>query len=107
LVEKLPDREKMVIKQMDKLKIYKTRSVETVMNEQRIMSELMHPFLINMRYAFQDSRNLYLVTEYIPGGDLGYYLDIKKKVFSQDQAKFIAANIILALEFMHVNGVIH
>ena len=33
LVEKLPDREKMVIKIMDKLKIYKTRSVETVMNE--------------------------------------------------------------------------
>lgn len=50
---------------------------------------------------------LYLVSEYYPGGDLSYYLHYKRKKFTEIQAKFIIANILQALEFMHANGVIH
>lgn len=50
---------------------------------------------------------MYIVTDYLEGGDLGYYMYIKKKKFTENQAKFITANIILALEFVHGNGVIH
>lgn len=60
-----------------------------------------------MRYAFQDQHKCYLVTEFVSGGDLGYYLNVKKKQFSQEQAKFIMANLILSIEFLHVNGVIY
>lgn len=48
-----------------------------------------------------------MVTDYLNGGDLAYYLHFKKKRFTEKQAKFIIANIILALEFVHSNGVIH
>ena len=39
---------------MNKTEIFKTRSVDTVLNEMTLMSQLMNPFIINMRYAFQD-----------------------------------------------------
>ena len=55
LVERMPDREKLVIKEMSKLDIYRLHAVDTVINEQRLMQEMMSPFLGNMRYAFQDT----------------------------------------------------
>ena len=51
-VERLPDREQMVIKEMEKVKVYRMRAVDTIINEEKLMSELMHPFLASMRYAF-------------------------------------------------------
>jgi serine/threonine protein kinase len=107
LVERLPNREPMVVKEMSKLTVYRKQAVDTVLNEQRLLTELMSPFLGNLRYAFQDLQTLYLVNEYVPGGDLGYYLHVKKKEFSQVQARWIMANMILAVEFLHINGVIH
>ena len=71
------------------------------------MSELMHPFIVNIRYAFQEKNQLFLATEYLSGGDLSYYIHQKKKVFKEAEVKFIVANIILGLEFLHNNGVIH
>lgn len=103
----MPLRELMVIKVMDKCQIYNRRCVDTILNEQKLLSELMHPFLGNLRYSFQDTEKLYIVTDYLEGGDLGYYMHVKKKKFTENQAKFIIANIIIALEFVHGNGVIH
>jgi len=52
LAEKLPLRELMVVKVMDKCEIYHRRCVDTVLNEQKLLTELMHPFLGNLRYSF-------------------------------------------------------
>lgn len=97
----------MVIKVSNKTEIFKSRSVDTVLNEMTLMSQLMHPFVINMKYAFQDEDELFLVSEYYPGGDLSYYLDYKRKKFSENQAKFIVACMLQALEFLHANSVMH
>ena len=50
---------------------------------------------------------MYLVTEYFSGGDLAYYMYTKKKKFSEAQAMYIISSVILALEFLHNNGVLH
>lgn len=52
-------------------------NIESVLNERRILSQLNHPFLINMRCAFQDHQNLYLVMDYLRGGDLRYHICYK------------------------------
>lgn len=104
---KLPSQQKMIIKTMQKTEIFKSRSVDSVLNEKALMSQLMHPSIINMKYAFQDETQLYLVSEYYAGGDLSYYLHYKRKRFSEIQAKFIVANILNALEFLHTNSVMH
>ena len=77
------------------------------MNERELLSTLMHPFICNLKYAFQDESNLYMATDYIKGGDLSYWLYTKKQKFKESQSQFIIANIIIALEFLHGNGIIH
>jgi serine/threonine protein kinase len=47
------------------------------------------------------------VTDYFNAGDLSYYMHVKKKKFKEPQAKFLIANIIVGLEFLHSCGVIH
>jgi len=74
-VHKLPSHEPMVMKIMDKTQIYRKRAVDTVFNEMKLMSELMHPFILSLKYAFQEKHTLYLVSEYMSGGDLCYFLN--------------------------------
>jgi serine/threonine protein kinase len=52
LVEKLPDREKMVLKIIDKCKAYNRRCVDSSINEYQILTQLMHPFMCNLKFAF-------------------------------------------------------
>ena len=59
-----------------------------------------------MHYAFQDSDNLYLVMDYLTGGDFRYHLCLHG-TFNEEQSKFICACIILALEYIHSNNIIH
>ena len=94
------------MKEMSKTKIIDTHSEVSVKSERDILSNIFHPFIINMQYAFQDKNNLYLVLDYITGGDLRYHLCMGKK-FTEEESKFIIANIVLSLEYIHNNNVIH
>jgi serine/threonine protein kinase len=61
-----------------------------------------------MHYAFQDERCLYIIMDACLGGDLHYQLTQSPlKAFTEPQARFYAAGVILALEYMHSKGVIH
>lgn len=67
------------MKEMLKIKIIKKRSVDSVMNEKQLLRRLNHPFIVNMHWAFQDTENLYLVMDYVNGGDLRYHMGNKKR----------------------------
>lgn len=76
------------------------------MNERRLLQELESPFIVNLKYSFQDTENLYILTEFMPGGDLRYVLQRRVK-FTEEQAKFIIAWLILAIDYVHDHNVIH
>ena len=67
------------IKQMKKVKIVQKKSIQSVMNEKKLLSFLKSPFLVNMYHSFQNEENLYLVLDYCSRGDLRYHLKIKEK----------------------------
>lgn len=94
------------MKEMSKNRIITKRSVNSVMNEQKLLSSLRHPFLVNMRYAFQNSDTLYLVMDLMKGGDLRFHIGSKRR-FSEEEVKFIVACVMVALEFLHTNSIIH
>lgn len=71
-----------------------------------ILSKLIHPFIVNLNYAFHDQNNAYMVMEYLKGGDLRYHLNRERLTFTEKQAQFIIACLVLALEFLHSNGVL-
>ena len=76
------------MKEMNKARILTKKSVNSVMNERKLLSVLKHIFIVNMHYAFQDRDNLYLVMDLMPGGDLRYHLGRQKR-FSEEQTSKI------------------
>lgn len=72
----------------------------------RILKRIIHPFILNLNFAFNDVNNCYLVTEYLKGGDLEYHFN-RGINYTEKQAQFIIACLILAVEFLHNNAVIH
>lgn len=61
------------------------------------MEAVANPFLVNLWGTFQDDSNLYMVMDYVPGGELFSVLR-KSKRFPDHVAKFYAAEVVLALE---------
>jgi serine/threonine protein kinase len=58
------------MKVLNKDKIVKTKQVEHTNNEQQMLESVQHPFIINLWGTFQDSANLYMVMDFVPGGEL-------------------------------------
>jgi serine/threonine protein kinase len=100
------DNQEFAMKEMLKARVLAKRSIHSVINERKILSQLKHPFIVNMQFAFQDSQNLYLVMDLHSGGDLRYHLT-RNRMFSEHQTKFFAACITHALSFIHRKLIIH
>ena len=100
------NKEQYAMKEMLKARIISKRSVHSVMNERRLLAMIKHPFIVNMKFAFQCRENLYLVMDLMPGGDLRYHLG-KQRRFSESQTRFFIVCLICALEYLHTNNVIH
>ena len=64
--------------------------------EREILEKFDHPFIMKLQFAFQDEFNLYLIMEFVNGGELFHHLK-KDTRFSEERARFYAAEIILAL----------
>lgn len=75
-------------------------------NERSILESIRHPFIVSLCYAFQTSTKLYLILSYASGGELFTYL-AQEKMFSDDQARFYIAELILAVEHLHGLGIIY
>ena len=94
------------LKEMFKVKIIDKKSEKNVIRERDLLSKLKHPFIINIICAFQDYENLYLLLDYLSGGDLRYHFNLTNK-FNENDIKFFISNIILSLEYIHSNDIIH
>ncbi len=94
------------LKEMSKAKIIDKRSEKAIKYERELLSKIRHPFIVNMHFAFQDQLNLYIVLDYLEGGDLRFQLT-KHKRFNEEQAKFFIGCILLSLEYIHSNNIIH
>lgn len=70
------------------------------------MEKLSNPFIVKLHYAFQTGEKLYFVMDFLNGGELFYHLRREQR-FTEERAKFYAAEILLALECLHENGVIY
>lgn len=74
--------------------------------ERNILEEVKHPFIVDLIYAFQTKGKLYLILEYLSGGELFMHLE-REGIFMEDTACFYVAEITLALEHLHRQGIIY
>ena len=94
------------IKEMSKVKILDKKSERSVLFERQVLSRIRNCFIVNLIYSFQDSENLYLVMDFLKGGDLRYHI-CKNRNITEDQTKFFLACLTLGLEYIHSHSLIH
>lgn len=79
----------------------KLKQIDHVRHERAILGEVSgHPFITNLLASFSDRESLYLLLDYVPGGELFSYLR-KFRRFDEKMARFYAAEIVLVLEYLH------
>lgn len=71
-----------------------------------MLLELEHPFILKMHFAFQTPVSLYMIFDYINGGDLFFHIS-KLGNLSERDALFYGAQILLGLEYLHANNVLY
>jgi serine/threonine protein kinase len=76
--------------------VLRTKQVEHIMSEKRLLTDIAFPFIINLYGAFQDEKYLYLTLEYSIGGEFFTHLRRAGK-FSNDTARFYASQVLRAL----------
>ncbi|XP_001606867.1 ribosomal protein S6 kinase beta-1 [Nasonia vitripennis] len=74
--------------------------------ERNILEAVKHPFIVDLMYAFQTGGKLYLILEYMCGGELFRHLN-DEGIFLEDTACFYLSEIILALQHLHLQGIIY
>lgn len=83
-----------------KAHIIKNDQIENTKSEQHILKEINHPFVVRLRYAFQNPEKLYLVMDYYPGGSMFYHLR-KSKRFTEERTRLYMAQLLTALMHLH------
>uniref|UniRef100_A0A158R5L2 Protein kinase domain-containing protein n=1 Tax=Syphacia muris TaxID=451379 RepID=A0A158R5L2_9BILA len=94
------------LKKLSISKIISTRQVEHVHSEKRILSLLSHPFIVKMYCTASDRCSLYMLFEYLSGGELFSYLRASK-TFSTNMSRFYAAEIVSALHYLHSKNIVY
>jgi len=94
------------MKVMRKDMIIAKNQVTHTKDEKHVLQKIKHPFIVNLHYAFQTKDKLYLILDYINGGELFFHLK-KAGKFSEERVKFYAAEIASALIHLHAHGIIY
>nr|AML77309.1 putative LOV domain-containing protein [Nolina atopocarpa] len=108
LVELLETGEYFAMKAMDKNVMLNRNKVHRACAEREILDLLDHPFLPTLYASFQTKTHICLITDYYPGGELFLLLDRQPlKVLMEDAVRFYAAEVVVALEYLHCQGIIY
>ncbi|KAG4155078.1 hypothetical protein ERO13_D03G089900v2 [Gossypium hirsutum] len=94
------------MKVMKKVTIIKKNHVDYMRAERDILTKVVHPFIVQLRYSFQTKSKLYLILDFINGGHLFFHL-YRQGIFSEDQARFYTAEIVSAVSHLHYCGIVH
>ncbi|EFX66419.1 hypothetical protein DAPPUDRAFT_229422 [Daphnia pulex] len=86
--------------------VVKKKQVEHTLDEKKVLSAISFPFVVGLEFYFKDNSNLYMVLEYVPGGDMFTHLR-KLGRFKEPHARFYATQIVLAFEYLHYLGLIY
>ncbi|XP_069105393.1 cAMP-dependent protein kinase catalytic subunit 3-like isoform X2 [Argopecten irradians] len=100
------NKEYYALKVMKITEVIRLKQIEHVKNEKEILASVSHPFIVNMTWAYHDDRFLYMLLEYVPGGELFSYLRNHGR-FNNDKSNFYACEIVSALDYLHSKLIVY
>jgi serine/threonine protein kinase len=105
LVKSKDDNNFYALKCMKKSNIAELKCETLIKTEKRTLEKIDHPFIIKLHLTFQTPDKLFLLLDYCNGGELFFHLQ-KKIRFSEELSKFYAAQLYLAISYLHFNNII-
>eukprot|EP00286_Rhodomonas_abbreviata_P026010 CAMPEP_0181291732 /NCGR_PEP_ID=MMETSP1101-20121128/2127_1 /TAXON_ID=46948 /ORGANISM="Rhodomonas abbreviata, Strain Caron Lab Isolate" /LENGTH=510 /DNA_ID=CAMNT_0023396149 /DNA_START=250 /DNA_END=1778 /DNA_ORIENTATION=+ len=105
-VRKIDSGKIYALKVLSKDDLVSTNQVQSTRTERRVLEVINHPFIVKLHFAFQTNDKLCLVMDFINGGELFTHIR-RDRTFSEQRARFYAAQIILALEYLHEMDIIY
>ncbi|KAF9466491.1 kinase-like domain-containing protein [Collybia nuda] len=106
VVEHKRSKKLYALKYIDKAKCIRQKAIANVIQERRLLEEIDHPFIVNLRYAFQDDENCFFVLDLMLGGDLRFHLE-RRGYIKEEVVRFWIAELACALEYLHRQRIIH
>ena len=108
LVKKVGDKSGTLyaMKTLRKAALIKRNQLAHTSTERKILQNIACPFLVHLCYAFQTQDKLYMVLDYMGGGELFFWLK-KDRKFSEDRVRLYTAEITLALEALHNADIVY
>lgn len=93
---------------LSKKEMIKRNKIKRALAEQEILATSNHPFIVTLYHSFQSEDHLYLCMEYCSGGEFFRALQTRPgKCIPEDDARFYAAEVTAALEYLHLMGFIY
>eukprot|EP00656_Telonema_subtile_P033681 TRINITY_DN3747_c0_g2_i1.p1 TRINITY_DN3747_c0_g2~~TRINITY_DN3747_c0_g2_i1.p1 ORF type:complete len:620 (+),score=129.25 TRINITY_DN3747_c0_g2_i1:33-1892(+) len=94
------------IKVLKKSTVVSKKTLSYIWAERNVLATVRHPFLVSMRFSFQTDRKLFMVMDFVSGGELFFHL-ASQAMFSEQIARFYGAEIVQAIQYLHSLGIIH
>ncbi|KND04928.1 AGC/AKT protein kinase [Spizellomyces punctatus DAOM BR117] len=94
------------MKVLVKKDIVERQEIAHTLSERNVLIQATSPFLVGLKFSFQTPEKLYLVLDYMNGGELFYHLQ-KETAFSEERAKFYTCELVLALEHLHKYNIVY
>ena len=83
-----------------KTEVVRLKQAEHVKSEALILSQVQHPFIVMLYHRFQDERSLYLLEEFVQGGQLDHFISRNGRL-ANETARFYAAQVVMAMQVLH------
>ncbi|KAJ6849330.1 serine/threonine-protein kinase tricorner-like [Iris pallida] len=94
------------MKKLKKSEMLRRGQVEHVKAERNLLAEVDSACIVKLYCSFQDEEFLYLIMEYLPGGDMMTLL-MRKETLTEDEARFYVGQTVLAIESIHKHNYVH
>ncbi|GAN08295.1 Ser/Thr protein kinase [Mucor ambiguus] len=109
LVKHKETKQLYALKVLSKKEMIKRNKIKRAMAEQAILSTANHPFIVPLYHSFQSNQHLYFCMEFCVGGE--FFRGMRKnnrpgRILKENDAKFYAAEVVAALEYLHLMGIV-
>ncbi|KAI7899578.1 kinase-like domain-containing protein [Cokeromyces recurvatus] len=94
------------LKYINKDKCIQMKAIDNILSERKLLEHINFNLIVNLRYAFQDDENLFMVLDLMLGGDLRFHLD-RLGTLPEKYVQFYAAEIALSINYLHNKNIIH
>ena len=106
MMQEKKDKHLYALKTFDKAKIEENKFQKHIMADKKVLEKCLHPFILRLYATFKDSTSLYMLLEYVPGGDLLHALKRSPNGrLSEADSKFYCSAVAMALFYLHTRDI--